>query len=41
MEGFEAIVASHELDHLEGRLYIEKATNIRNAEDMEEGEEKS
>ena len=41
IEGFEAIVASYELDHLKGRLYIEKATNIRNAEDMEEGEEKS
>lgn len=26
---FEAIVVSHEFDHLEGILYIDKATNIR------------
>ncbi len=34
---FEAIVASHEMDHLEGILYVDKATNIRDAA-MEEGE---
>ncbi len=35
---FEAIVASHEMDHLEGILYVDKATNIRDAA-MEEGEQ--
>lgn len=34
---FEAIVASHEMDHLEGILCVDKATNIRDAA-MEEGE---
>lgn len=28
---FEAIVVSHETDHLEGILYVDKATNIREA----------
>lgn len=29
---FEAIVVSHEMDHLDGILYVDKATNIRDAE---------
>lgn len=29
LEGFEAIVFSHEFDHLEGVLFIDKAKNIR------------
>lgn len=28
---FEAIVVSHEMDHLEGILYVDKATNVRDA----------
>ncbi len=28
-EGYDAIVFSHELDHLEGILYVDKATNLR------------
>lgn len=28
-EGFEAIVVSHELDHLDGVLYTDKATDVR------------
>ena len=28
---FEAIVFSHEFDHLEGVLFIDKASNIRKA----------
>ena len=44
-EGFDARVMCHEYDHLEGVLYIDKATNIRKPEyeefeeDLEEGEE--
>lgn len=33
---FEAIVVSHEMDHLEGILYVDKATNVRSAESEEE-----
>ena len=32
LEGFEAIVMSHESDHLDGILYIDKARNIRPVE---------
>jgi len=36
-EGFDARVMCHEYDHLEGILYIDKAENIRSAEEeMEE-----
>ena len=28
---FEAIVVSHEMDHLDGILYVDKATNVRDA----------
>ena len=41
-EGFDARVMCHEYDHLEGILYIDKATNIHEPvyeEEMEEGEE--
>ncbi len=41
-EGFDANVMCHEYDHLDGILYIEKATNIRSAADEAdefEGEE--
>lgn len=37
LEGFDAIVFSHENDHLDGILYIDKAENIRDA--IEEDEE--
>ena len=30
---FEAIVVSHETDHLDGILYVDKATNIRTVQD--------
>lgn len=33
-EGFDAIVMSHENDHLDGILYIDKATNIRPVEEQ-------
>ncbi|MEG0919627.1 MAG: peptide deformylase [Anaerovoracaceae bacterium] len=33
--GFSAIVVSHEVDHLNGILFVDKATNIRNV-DMDE-----
>lgn len=33
---FGAIVVSHEMDHLDGILYIEKATNVREAGDQTE-----
>lgn len=41
LTGFDAIVFSHENDHLDGILYIDKAENIRDAEpaDNEEDEE--
>ncbi len=32
-EGFDAIVMCHEYDHLDGILYIDKAKNIRNADE--------
>ena len=32
---FEAIVVSHETDHLEGVLYVDKATNIRTIQDQD------
>ena len=32
---FEAIVVSHETDHLEGILYVDKATNIRTIQDQD------
>ena len=35
-EGFDAVVMCHEYDHLDGILYIDKATNIRNPQDDEE-----
>lgn len=35
-EGFDAVVMCHEYDHLDGILYIDKATNIRNPQDEEE-----
>lgn len=35
---FEAIVVSHEMDHLEGILYVDKATNVRDAM-ADEGDE--
>ncbi len=41
-EGFDARVMCHEYDHLEGILYIDKATNIHEPvyeEEIEEGEE--
>ena len=31
---FEAIVVSHETDHLEGVLYVDKASNIRSVEEQ-------
>ncbi len=40
LDGFEAVVFCHENDHLDGILYIDKALNIRDAEEAEEaGEE--
>lgn len=38
-EGFDAVVMCHENDHLDGILYIDKATNIREAVYEEEEEE--
>ena len=35
-EGFDAVVMCHEYDHLDGILYRDKATNIRNPQDEEE-----
>ena len=35
-EGFDAVVMCHEYDHLDGVLYIDKETNIRNPQDDEE-----
>lgn len=35
-EGFDAVVMCHEYDHLDGVLYIDRATNIRNPQDDEE-----
>ena len=35
-EGFDARVMCHEYDHLDGILYTDKATNIRDATDDEE-----
>jgi peptide deformylase len=28
LEGFEAIIAQHELDHLEGRLFLDRVVNL-------------
>ena len=38
-EGFDARVMQHEYDHLEGILYTDKCTNLREAFDDEEYEE--
>ena len=35
-EGFDAVVMCHEYDHLDGILYIDKATNIRSPQEDEE-----
>ena len=29
LEGFEAIVAQHEIDHLDGRLFLDRVTNLK------------
>ena len=29
LEGFEAIIAQHELDHLDGRLFLDRVTNVK------------
>ena len=29
LEGFEAIVAQHELDHLEGKLFLDRVANVK------------
>ena len=29
LEGFEAIIAQHELDHLDGKLFLDRVTNIK------------
>jgi peptide deformylase len=29
MEGFEAIVAQHEIDHLEGKLFLDRVANLK------------
>lgn len=34
--GFPAIVVSHEVDHLNGTLFVDKATNIRNIPEDEQ-----
>lgn len=39
LDGFYATVFCHENDHLDGTLYIDKAINIRYADDDEEEEE--
>ena len=36
---FEAVVVSHETDHLEGVLYVDKAANIRDAAALDDGYE--
>ena len=38
-EGLLAVVLSHEIDHLDGILFIDKATEIFDQEDLEEEEE--
>ncbi len=35
-EGFDAVVMCHEYDHLDGVLYIDKATNVREPQEDEE-----
>lgn len=35
-EGWDAVVMCHEYDHLDGILYIDKATNIRTPEERED-----
>ena len=35
-EGWDTTVMCHEYDHLDGILYIDKATNIRTPEESEE-----
>lgn len=37
-EGFDAVVMCHEYDHLDGILYIDKATDIRDPREDEEEE---
>lgn len=29
LEGFEAIIAQHEIDHLDGRLFLDRVTDVR------------
>ena len=29
LEGFEAIIAQHEIDHLEGKLFLDRVTNLK------------
>lgn len=36
LEGFDAVVASHEIDHLDGILYVDKAENIREYQEEEQ-----
>ena len=38
-EDWDARVMCHEYDHLDGILYTDKATNVREPEEEEEGEE--
>ena len=38
-EGFLARIFQHEIDHLEGHLFIEKATNLRRIADHPEEKE--
>lgn len=38
-EGLLAVVLSHEIDHLDGILFIDKATEVFDQEDLEEEEE--
>jgi peptide deformylase len=28
LEGFEAVVAQHEVDHLEGKLFLDRVANL-------------
>ena len=29
LEGFEAVIAQHEVDHLDGRLFLDRVTNVK------------
>ena len=29
LEGFEAIVAQHEIDHLDGKLFLDRISNLK------------